>query len=80
MRKRFLCIICCSMLAFSGCGVGSSVVNSGNYESKNQSNTIEKFKGLWISDLGENDIFINKEEKCHEVLLIQEILILREML
>ena len=36
------------MLAFSGCGVGSSVVNSGNYESKNQSNTIEKFKGFWI--------------------------------
>ncbi|KQC84997.1 MULTISPECIES: hypothetical protein [Clostridia] len=63
MRKRFLCIICCSMLAFSGCGVGSSVVNSGNYESKNQSNTIEKFKGLWISDLGENDIFINKDGK-----------------
>ena len=45
MRKRFLCIICCSMLAFSGCGVGSSVVNSGNYESKNQSKTIEKYLG-----------------------------------
>lgn len=36
MRKRFFCIICCSMLVFSGCGIADTVVNNTNYDTQSE--------------------------------------------
>ena len=61
MRKKIICIICCIMLVSSGCGLKQNIRNSIKYE--NNSKSIDKFKGLWISDSEENDILINKDGK-----------------
>mgnify|MGYP004587820291 CR=1 FL=1 len=53
MRKKIICIICCIMLVSSGCGLKQNIRNSIKYE--NNSKFIDKFKGLWLSDIDETD-------------------------
>lgn len=59
--KKIICIIICTMFLISSCGLNKTTGNSNISESKN--NVIESFKGLWISDSGENDILINQDGK-----------------
>ena len=59
VKNKILITICCIMLLLSGCS-GSTNIRDNK---KSSNKTIEKFKGLWLSDSEENDVLINSEGK-----------------
>lgn len=67
MRKRFLCIICCSMLAFSGCGVGSSVVNNRSYNTQSESGSSYAEDVEDIDDMETDEDYYDEDSQIYDV-------------
>lgn len=67
MRKRFLCIICCSMLAFSGCGVGSSVVNNRSYNTQSESGSSYAEDVEDTDDMETDEDYYDEDSQIYDV-------------